>query len=176
MKRDPIIPWVIWVGGIATTILPILTAIIRGATLLGIVGIGMATLAIYMLAWLFTVARAFRNERDQNNRYHKNMRRDLERSQINNRVRQSLLDEVREETDDLNDRVADLEVTNAKVGTQHELVKKLQGRVGRLNRFIETGQEERSYTTLEDVYKLTGEIETPEPTFKEINDVREEND
>lgn len=176
MKTDPIFPLTICVMGVATAMPPVLVAAIKGLTLLGIVGVGLATFVTFMMVWLYLVAHLFRTQRDQGDRNHSRTRQSLQRSKVSNRVRQALLDEVREETNDLNDRVADLEVTNSKVGAQHELTKRLQDRIGRLNHLVETGREKRSHTTLEDVYKLTGEIETPEPTFKEIDNVREEND
>jgi len=181
MQTDSIFPRPICLVAIATTALPILVAVANGLTPLATLAAGLATLATYTIIWLYLAAKAFRGERNLTRRYYSRMRNnlaeteaELKRANIGIKVRQRLLDEMREETNDLNDRVADLEVTNSKVGTQQELLKRCQKRIGRLNTLIETGREPHSATTLEDVYRLTGEIETPEPTFKDIERLEEE--
>lgn len=71
---------------------------------------------------------------------------------------------------DLRDEISDLKVFESKARKQQVLIGKLQERLQRLNHLVNYGTESYSSTTLEDVHKLDGTIETPLPTFKEIED------
>lgn len=94
---------------------------------------------------------------------------------LTKKILQALLDEARQERDDLQDEIEDLKVTAVKVGQQQALIKTLQKRIENLNQQINYGGRLRhTATTLEDVLKLTGEIKTPEPSFTDLDELEED--
>lgn len=75
------------------------------------------------------------------------------------------------ENNNLRDEVADLKVIEAKFHQQAVLVKHLQQRIENLNHLINNGHERARATTLTDVRKLTGEIESKQdlPSFNDLS-------
>lgn len=87
---------------------------------------------------------------------------------LKNDVKKKLLQQKDEEIADLRDQLLDMDVLQKKVQTQEALIQRLQARIQNLNFYINYGSERPTVTTIEDVKKLTGEIETEEPGLVEL--------
>lgn len=116
---------------------------------------------VYLYATLIEIDRKFDGERTRS--------LDLE-SRIE--TAQALHHELVILASNLQDELEDLKTVQAKVEQQAIVIQRLQARNDNLNYLIQHGKERRRGTTLEDVYKLTGEGNVrrdPPPSFNELD-------
>ena len=179
VSSDPILPWQCW-AGVTTGVIPAL-AISHSVSFGSAVLIAVATISTALAVLLYLAARTIQIERDINKALRK-CAEDHEKAQgIKYRAVSKVVLEQRQDLDtrkgvidDLMDRINDLEVIASKVGTQKALIESMHKRLENMNHLLQYGTERRSGTTLEDVYRLTGEAQVNEgvepPTFKELEE------